>query len=97
MFGRLILATIAGWLIYSWCTRNADHAHSAAPDRQRFISQMLGSVLGAIAFAWLFAPLQTVAGDDIRMQVLIRGSGIIACAVPVLLVYLSVQLLLRKS
>jgi len=94
MLGRLFMATIAGWLIYSWCTRNA--ALSSSPTRRQFATQLLGSALGAIAFAWLFAPLTTVASDDLSMQFLIRGSGILACAVPVLLLYLSVQLFLRK-
>lgn len=95
MLGRLLLATIAGWLIYSLVTRNAPFG--SCQTAREFSTQLLGSVLGAIAFAWLFAPLHGVALNDYTMQLAIRASGIVVCTMPVILVWLCLRLMLRRQ
>lgn len=95
MLGRLLLATIAGWLIYSLVTRNAPF--SSYQNAHVFSRQLVGGVLGAIAFAWLFAPLNGVASDDYTMQLAIRSSGIAVCTMPVILVWLCLRLVRRRQ
>jgi len=95
MLVRLLLATIAGWLIYSFVTRNAPF--SVCQSARVFATQLLGSVLGAIAFAWLFAPLNGIAMDDYSLQVAVRGSGIVLCALPVIFLWLCMRLVLKRQ
>ncbi len=95
MLGRLLMATLAGWLIYSVVTRNAPF--STNPSARVFATQLLGSVLGAIAFAWLFAPLHSIAVDDFSKQLAVRGVGIVLCAIPVILVWLGMRVLLGRQ
>lgn len=95
MLGRLLIATLAGWLIYSLVTRHAPFTTSQSS--RVFATQLLGSVLGAIAFAWLFAPLHGIAVDDYTMQMAIRASGIVVCTVPVVFLWLCMRLVLRRQ
>lgn len=95
MLGRLLVATIAGWLIYSFITRNAHF--STDQNLRAFGTQLFGSILGAIAFAWLFAPLSTIAIDNYAMQFVVRMTGILSCSLPVILLYAGMLLLLRRQ